>query len=104
MEIGKRGIWSPARVAQERPDVAYGFVAVDFLPPGVLHAGMACMLAAGEVAPLRTTTYGMSSTAAAMRSLAQVLLAFVTRTGHRGFASARGKCVFAVLVMQLAVL
>ena len=67
-----------------RPDVAYGFVAVDFLPPGVLHAGMqrmARMLAAGKVTPLRTTTYGMSSTAAAMRSLAQVLLAFVTRQG-----------------------
>lgn len=31
-EIGKRGIWSPARVAQERPDVAYRLVAIDFLP------------------------------------------------------------------------
>ena len=31
-EIGKRGVWSPARVAQERPDVAYRLVAIDFLP------------------------------------------------------------------------
>lgn len=31
-EISKRGIWSPARVAQERPDVHYKLVAIDFLP------------------------------------------------------------------------
>ena len=31
-EISKRDIWSPARVAQERPDVDYKLVAIDFLP------------------------------------------------------------------------
>ena len=31
-EISKRDIWSPARVAQERPDVWYQLVAIDFLP------------------------------------------------------------------------
>jgi hypothetical protein len=34
-EISKRDIWSPQRVAQERPDVAYRLVAIDFLPPAV---------------------------------------------------------------------
>jgi hypothetical protein len=31
-EISKRDIWSPARVAQERPDLRYQLVAIDFLP------------------------------------------------------------------------
>ena len=69
-EIGKRDIWSPARIAQgkcilgkiclvlytggccsltesslrsgaaERPDVQYSLVAIDFLPPSVLNASM----------------------------------------------------------------
>jgi len=36
-EISKRDIWSPARVAQERPDVRYQLVAIDFLPGPVRH-------------------------------------------------------------------
>ena len=32
VEIGKRDIWSLQRMAQERPDVQYQLVAVDFLP------------------------------------------------------------------------
>ena len=31
-EISKRDIWSPERVAQERPDIRYNIIAVDFLP------------------------------------------------------------------------
>lgn len=31
-EIGKRDIWSLQRMAQERPDVRYQLVAIDFLP------------------------------------------------------------------------
>lgn len=34
-EISKRDIWCPQRVAQERPDVWYQLVAIDFLPPKV---------------------------------------------------------------------
>lgn len=34
-EISKRDIWSPQRVAQERPDVHYQLVAIDFLPTKV---------------------------------------------------------------------
>ena len=37
-EISKRDIWSPQRVAQERPDVLCQLVAIDFLPTQVrLH-------------------------------------------------------------------
>ena len=34
-EISKRDIWSPQRVAQERPDVSYKLIAIDFLSPQV---------------------------------------------------------------------
>lgn len=34
-EISKRDIWSPQRVAQERPDVHYQLIAIDFLPTKV---------------------------------------------------------------------
>ena len=32
VEIGKRDVTSVARLGQERPDVGYGFVAMDFMP------------------------------------------------------------------------
>lgn len=51
VEVGKRDIWSAARVAQERPDVRYHTVAIDFLPPALVGAGMtrvSGMLARGE--------------------------------------------------------
>ena len=34
-EISKRDIWSPQRVSQERPDVTYKLIAIDFLPTQV---------------------------------------------------------------------
>ncbi len=33
VEVGKRDIWSPARIAQERPDLRSHLVAIDFWPP-----------------------------------------------------------------------
>ena len=50
VEVGKRDIWSAARMRQERPDVSYHLVAVDFLPPDTIHRNLARlsgMLAAG---------------------------------------------------------
>ena len=50
VEVGKRDIWSPARMAQERPDVAYHLIAIDFLPPTAINASMrhvSTLLAAG---------------------------------------------------------
>jgi len=40
VEVGKRSIWSPARVAQERPDVAHRLVAIDFWPPSAVAASL----------------------------------------------------------------
>lgn len=39
VEISKRDISSAARIAQERPDVTYSLLAIDFLPPQVLQVG-----------------------------------------------------------------
>lgn len=52
VEVGKRDIWSAARIAQERPDVSYHTLAIDFLPPALVGAGMtrvSAMLARGEL-------------------------------------------------------
>ena len=40
VELAKRDIWSAARVAQERPDMSYPLLAVDFLPPAVLRSSL----------------------------------------------------------------
>lgn len=40
VELSKRDIWSAARIAQDRPDVAYNLLAVDFLPPRALHRAL----------------------------------------------------------------
>ncbi len=51
VEVGKRDIWSPQRVAQERPDVKYHLVAIDFWESGVIESSLqrlACMLGRGE--------------------------------------------------------
>lgn len=75
IEIGKRDIWSPIAAARERPDASFNLVAVDFLPSdhiGRLMRAVAAKLSAGKVQPLRSATYGLASTAAALRLLAQV--------------------------------
>ena len=72
-EIGKRDIWTAARIAQERPDVRYSLVAIDFLPPAVLQSSLAqlgAMLAGGRVAPLQSLTYSFEHAAAAFRQFA----------------------------------
>ena len=40
VEVGKRDIWSPQRVAQERPDVAYHLIAIDFWTPEVVGTNL----------------------------------------------------------------
>ena len=75
VEIGKRDVWSGAAVAAQRPDVAYSLVAVDFLPPRVLHSlllELSSDMAAGRVAPLRGCVHGMRQAVAALRQMSQV--------------------------------
>ena len=40
VELAKRDVWSAARVAQERPDMSYALLAVDFLPLAVLRTSL----------------------------------------------------------------
>lgn len=50
VEVAKRDIWSPERVQQERPDVNYRLVAIDFWEPDVVGANLrrlAAMLSSG---------------------------------------------------------
>ena len=50
-EISKRDIWSPQRVAQERPDIAYKLIAIDFLPPQVPSSTLPLTMADAHALP-----------------------------------------------------
>ena len=74
IEISKRDIWSAARVAQDRPDVGYSLVAVDFLPATAVHSSMArlaAQLAAGTVQPLPQVSHTLNAVTAALRQMSQ---------------------------------
>jgi NADPH:quinone reductase-like Zn-dependent oxidoreductase/3-oxoacyl-(acyl-carrier-protein) synthase/acyl carrier protein len=74
VEISKRDIWSPARVAQERPDVSYSLVAVDFMSEAALNAALARVAsaaAAGKLHPLPLVGHGLSAVASALRQMSQ---------------------------------
>lgn len=74
VEIGKRDIWSAARVAQDRPDLSYHFVAVDFLPHDVIQhslQGIAKGLSRGSLQPLRQVLHGVHDAQAAFRQMSQ---------------------------------
>ena len=74
VEIGKREIWSAARAAQERPDVSYHFVAVDFLPRHVIQAllqGIAEGLSEGCLQPLPQVLHAIQDAQAAFRQMSQ---------------------------------
>lgn len=74
VEISKRDIWSCMRVLQERPDLHYSLLAVDFMSPTVLQGLLMRLsrnLAAGTVQPLPVAGYDMRSVASAFRSMSQ---------------------------------
>jgi len=74
VEISKRDIWSSLRIVQERPDMQYSLLAVDFLPSDVLNTTLTHLsseLCAGRIRPLRQITHTMGSVANAMRQLSQ---------------------------------
>ena len=60
---------------QERPDVHYSLLAIDFMPPpllGRLLSRVAAKMADGRLRPLRNRLcYGLASAASALRALAQ---------------------------------
>lgn len=75
VEIGKRDIWSTRRAAQERPDVVYNLLAIDFMPVSVLQCALRRLtgrLAAGTAQALPLVQHGISEAGTALRQLSQV--------------------------------
>ena len=76
MEIAKRHLWSHQRLLQERPDVAYTLLAIDFVSDQVLGRmlqAIASQLLSGDVRPLQNTVHRLGLVAAALRQLLKVL-------------------------------
>jgi len=74
IEISKRDIWSGFRVSQERPDVGYTLVAVDFLPDMAVQQALQRLgsrLSHGVVCPLPQVTHRLSDVQAALRQMSQ---------------------------------
>ena len=74
VEISKRDIWSPARLAQDRPDLHYSLLALDFLPQQAIHSSLlqlSASLAAGELRPLPVVVHSMANVHLAMRLMSQ---------------------------------
>ena len=74
VEISKRDIWSPARLAQERPDLHYSLLAVDFLPPSAIQSGLMKLttsLAAGFSRPLPQAVHDSVDVHSALRQMSQ---------------------------------
>ena len=74
VEISKRDIWSPARLAQDRPDLHYSLLAVDFLPPSALQSALtraAQAVSSGSFCPLPQIMHSISSTDSALRQMSQ---------------------------------
>ena len=74
VEISKRDIWSPARLAQDRPDVTYSLLALDFLPPSALQSGLlrlSTSLAVGSLRPLPQAVHDSGDVHSALRQMSQ---------------------------------
>ena len=74
VEISKRDIWSPARLAQERPDLHYSLLALDFLPPSAIQSGLMKLttsLAAGFLRPLPQAVHDSANAHSALRQMSQ---------------------------------
>ncbi|GAX72978.1 hypothetical protein CEUSTIGMA_g431.t1, partial [Chlamydomonas eustigma] len=74
VEISKRDIWHSGRAAQERPDVHFNMVAVDFLPTHQVHEAMsqvAAGAARGVLTPLPVAAHGLHSVSSALRQMSQ---------------------------------
>jgi NADPH:quinone reductase-like Zn-dependent oxidoreductase/acyl carrier protein len=74
IEISKRDIWSTKRVAQERPDIHYNLLAVDFMSANALHAAMMRVsqgLGESTLHPLPTVGHDMRAVVTALRQMSQ---------------------------------
>ena len=74
VEISKRDIWHASRAFQERPDLSFGMVAVDFLPGAEVQRAMsrvASGAASGALTPLPVACHGIRNVSAALRQMSQ---------------------------------
>ena len=74
LDISKRDIWSPARLAQDRPDVHYTLLAVDFLPPSAVQSALTRAAAAvrqGTFRPLSQVLHSLDNSVSALRQMSQ---------------------------------
>ena len=73
-EIAKRDVFSRERMAQERADVCYKFVALDMLPVPVVSAlldKVSRLVSAGFARPPATLSHHINDTSKAMRSMSR---------------------------------
>ena len=61
IEISKRDIWAVSRMAQERPDVHYQLIAIDFLPPDELRNKLQILATLVAKGALRSSIGGLYS-------------------------------------------
>ena len=74
VEISKRDIWHSSRAAQERPDLSFGMVAVDFLPGPAVQRAMSRVAAgasSGALRPLPVAAHSLRNVSAALRQMSQ---------------------------------
>ena len=74
LEISKRDIWSPARLAQDRPDICYTLLAVDFLPPSAVQSALtraAAAVSQGSFRPLPQVSHALGNAQSALRQMSQ---------------------------------
>lgn len=74
IEISKRDIWSRHRVTQDRPDVSYSLLAVDFMSKEALHKALmrvSRLVSKETFRPLPTIFHYMGSIVSALRQMTQ---------------------------------
>ena len=74
IEISKREIWSAARGLQDRPDLQFSLLAIDFLPKSVIQStlkAIARMLGSGTILPLKNICHSIGNASSALRQLSK---------------------------------
>jgi len=74
IEISKRDIWSTCRILQERPDVDYNLLAVDFMSAEALHSALMRVshgVSTNTLKPLPLINHNIASIVDALRQMSQ---------------------------------
>lgn len=74
IEVGKRDIWSIARITEERQDVLSSFVALDYMPPRAIRSlleQLQQMFCKGTIQPPRSVCYSIANIKMAFKIYSQ---------------------------------